>query len=186
MNVANWNISTKNIFTGIIVVVIGGILSTIFGWIPALGLVFKIIFAIVTVVGYLLYFFGLGKLKNEAGLEPADASAVNKLWVSALLLAIGLLIGLIPIAGAIINGILALIAFILSMIAFNALRHSTTIPKISAEGANLLFITYILSIISGIFGFIPVAGAIISGIIGIVCFILMLIGWKKFCTPILP
>jgi len=53
-------------------------------------------------------------------------------------------------------------------------------PELVRSGANILFIGYILAAVAVVLSFIPTAGPILAGIIGLVVFVLEIIGWVRF------
>jgi uncharacterized membrane protein len=76
-----------------------------------------------------------------------------------------------------IGGILNIIAFIMMLLAYSALKNSQTFPAGARRGAGSLFTSQILLIIGVVLGWIPLVGGIFSGILSIIAFILVFTGW---------
>lgn len=176
-----WKSTTKQIYTGVLLYSLCGMVSGLVAILALLGGdfwgVLSVIVSIAVIVGYIMYFLGLRNFKNVVK-EP-DAPVVNKLYTAVILVIIGYIIGFIPIAGAIMQGILSLIAFIMMMVAYSKLKKSPTFPELARKGASMLFTAMLLALIGSIFGIIPIVGAVIAGILNIISFIMVLLGWKK-------
>ena len=180
-NNLNWKSTTKQIYTGVMLYSLCGMVAGLVGILAFLMGGFwgtlSIILSIAIIVGYIMYFLGLKNFKNVVK-EP-DAPVVNKLYTAVLLVIIGYIVAFIPLAGGIIAGILNIIAFIMMLIAYNKLKKSPTFPELARKGASMLFTAMILALVGAIFGIIPLVGAIIAGILNIISFIMVLLGWKK-------
>jgi len=142
-----WSPPTKQIFNGVLIFSIAGILNAIFSFINVtffLGLLFWVgyIFTLAIVVGYILYVMGLGNFKKI--LEPADSAAAGKVYIAAILSLIAAVLGIIPVAGAILGGILGLVGYILMLMGFSALKNSQTLPEMARKGASTIFLSLIL------------------------------------------
>lgn len=191
----------KSLYKAVLLQVIGGILATIFGIFDAFSSVADIATAaatgdatallggsmmgvlsticnIVVIVATLWFFISLGNWKKVV--DAADVPGVQKLWLASLLAICGAVIGWIPVIG-IVGSILALVALILQLMGFAALKNSATLPEGARGGAKKLFTALIISIIGSIVGWIPLLGWI-GGILGIIALILQLVGWKRIAN----
>lgn len=145
------------------------------------AVVFKFIFKLIIIVGYICYFIGIVNMKKSAPDEVVPAA--KNLYVGALLciIAAGINFLPIPLTGWIV-GILNLIGVIFMMIGFNGMKKSTVLPAEAIKGSSALFVAMLLSIIGIGLGIIPVAGSLIKAILNIVILIFGIIGWKRFST----
>ena len=191
----------KSLYKAVLLQVIGGILATVFGIFDAFSSVADIATAaatgdatalfggsvmgvlsticdIVVIVAVIWFFISLGNWKKVV--DAADVPGVQKLWLASLLAICGAVIGWIPVIG-IVGNILALVALILQLMGFAALKNSTTLPEGARVGAKKLFTALIISIVGSIIGWIPFLGWI-GGILGIIALILQLVGWKRIAN----
>ncbi len=179
---ATWKNATSKIFTGVMLFSLAGIVGAIISAIAlisgSMGGVFAItlLVAIATILGYILYLIGLGNFKNI--LSGTDSAAISRVWLAAILSIVGVIIGLIPVAGAIISTIIAIIAYILNVMAFSSLKNSVTFPAQAKSGASKLFTAYILYLIGGICT-LTIVLAPVGGILNLIAFIMILIGWNN-------
>ena len=132
--------------------------------------------SVVAILGFVLFFIGLGQLKDE--MDEIGQGAIKLLITASIIGVIGLVISFIPLVG-IVAGIIYLAAYIIELIAFIKLKKSTTLGDPGKAGVNLLFIALIVTLVGGVFGLLPVVGGIISTIISLAAFILILYGWLK-------
>ncbi len=179
-SVEMWSKQTKAIFNGVLLIVICGALYPIFKLLSFGGgmlSVIKYLLLAGIVVGYVLYLLGLGGFGKI--LQPADSAAIGKIRIAVILVLVGALVGLIPIAGGFIDGILGLVAYILMLGGFSKLKSSSTFPQLACKGASLLFISTIILLVASVLGIIPLAGGIIKAIFNPVGYILMVMGWAK-------
>ena len=180
MNANNYKAATAKIYYGVLCI---SILSIIGGFISAIGAVSAVtggsswyvyLVPILTVVGYVYYFLGLGDLHREFEGETGDN--IKKIRTAVILNIVAALCSMIPVAGGIIGGILNLIAFILCIMAYGRLRNDANFP--GRDGMKTLYTTAILQIIAAVLGIIPIIN-IIGAIIGIIAFIMFIVGWGK-------
>lgn len=180
MNANNYKAATAKIYYGVLCI---SILSIIGGFISAIGAVsamtggsswYVYLVPILTVLGYVYYFLGLGDLHKEFEGETADN--IKKIRTAVILNIVAALCSMIPVAGGIIGGILNLIAFILCIMAYGRLRNDANFP--GRDGMKTLYTTAILQIIAAVLGIIPIIN-IIGAIIGIIAFIMFIVGWGK-------
>lgn len=198
-----WSKPTKAIFNGILLYSICGLLYPFFDYfesasslasnmssfmsngsldmgISALDVICWLLLAGI-IVGVFLYMQGLSQFGNI--LEPADSTAIGKVRTGAILLIVAAVVDFIPFLGW-VGGILNIIAYILMLIGFSALKGSTTFPEIAKKGANLLFVSMILLLVGAGIGFIPLVGGIFKMILNPVAFILMMVGWMRIKNAI--
>lgn len=177
--IQDWNRTTDAIYKNVMLYVIAGVAAAIFGMIPLLGWLAKAC-NLAVVAGYVAFYIRLKDLQLIA--EPNDAPAIQKLCLGVLLYIVALAVKEIPVAGWIISPIVMIVSFVFMLLGYNALRQSATFP--GKEGMKLLFIAAILGVVASVFALIPLVGTIIAGILGIVNFVLFLLGWKKVAEPI--
>lgn len=198
-----WSQQTKKIYNGVLLYSIAGIIYAIFEPINDLqdtantfssladgggkstfgdSDVVKYSLLACIIIGYFLFLKGLKVFATL--LEPADQTALGKVRTGVILSLIATGVDFIPFFGW-AAGILNIIAFILMIIGYAALKNSPTFPDKARKGASRLFISMILLIIGGLLGFIPIAGGFIEMIFDIIAFIMVLSGWKtiKNSTP---
>ena len=194
---AQWSQTTKKIFYGILLYSIAGILYGIFdpinslvgtgnmissfaggGSMPGGGFISTLcnLLLAAIIIGYILAFLGLTGFKKILGTE--DASAIGKVRTAFILAIIAAGVDFIPLMGW-AAGIINIIAFILMLLGYAALKKSTTFPELARKGASTLFIALILLLIGALISFIPFIGSIINGVLGIIAYIMTLVGWKK-------
>lgn len=189
--VAYKSASTK-VFYGVLAYSILGILSGILTSVAAAEIASALVFGgslpwwyfvmpILVAAGYVVYFIGLGGLVKV--LEEADAVAMKKVRLAAILSIIGTICGLIPVAGGIIAGILGIIAIVFNFIGFVALKKSETFP--GKKGANIIFIAMIISLCGAVLSIIPVIN-IVGMIANIVAFVMTIVGWYMIMKAEVP
>lgn len=180
MNANNYKAATAKIFYGVLCITI---LSIIGGFISAIAVIsalsggsswFIYLVPILTVLGYVYYFLGLGDLYKE--FEGETSNNVKKIRTAAIISIVACLCSMIPIAGGIIGGILNIIAFIMCLMAYGSLRNDENFP--GRDGMKTLYTTAILQIIAAVLCIIPLIN-IIGAIISIIAFIMFIVGWAK-------
>jgi len=177
--IQDWNRTTEAIYKNVLLFSIAGIVASLFGMIPLMGWLAKP-FNILVVAGYVAFYM---RIKDLALLsDPNDSEAMNKLTKGVLLYLLGIILGEIKVIGWIACPILYIIAFIFMLLAYNALKKSETFA--GRAGMNMLFIAMIIGLVGAIFAIIPLVGAIIAGILYIVEFVFVLLGWKKVAEPV--
>lgn len=195
--IKNWAESTKQIYTGVLLYsllgILDSILSPIFSLANAASMVsafaggggydvfgaddaVELLIKLGIVAGYVMYFLGLGKFQPLQQ-STEDSSAVGKIKTAALLVAVGYLLSFIPVAGGFLDAILSFVGFILSLMAFSVLKNSLTFPVKGKTGAAKIYTAMILQLIAVIIGWIPIVGGFFASILSIIAFIMILIGW---------
>lgn len=180
MNANNYKAATAKIFYGVLCI---SILSIIGGFISAIAVLSAVsggatwyiyVVPILTVVGYVYYFLGLGDLHKE--FEGDTADNIKKIRTAAILNIVAALCSMIPVAGGIIGGIINLVAFIMCIMAYGRLRVDANFP--GRDGMKTLYTTAILQIIAAVLSIIPLIN-IIGAILAIIAFIMFIVGWNK-------
>ncbi|MDR0507364.1 MAG: hypothetical protein LBH32_11230 [Dysgonamonadaceae bacterium] len=202
-NVALWTKTTKQIFSGVMISQVGGIVYDILKPIlelidfinkPAdLGFVgdffgvkppaynsifddFGIILVIMQVIlfgGSLLYLVGIFGFTK---IQPeSDGRAMRKVRAGIILSLVGAVLTMIdiPVLPALVN----IVGFILMLLGYSALKRSNTFPEKARQGAGRLKGAMIWLIIGFILGLIPVAGGFFRMVCSIVSFFMVLSGW---------
>ena len=190
MNLQIWKAETQKIFWSIIALVIIGCLFALMPWVVASssleGLVavasstpwYNYVFPILMACVYVFMYFSATKIASI--LKAEDAKSFKFISYSFCVYAFADLMTLIPSAGPIIGPLCSLCAIAFFIMAFKSLKESATMPELVRSGANILFIGYILAAVAVVLSFIPTAGPIMAGIIGLVVFVLEIIGWVRF------
>jgi hypothetical protein len=190
-----WNRTTKSVFTGVLVYSIAGMVHTVFGPIADLADGFSFMamvgnvnsssldglsnmdnMAVVAIiVGYFLFLQGLSSFSGI--LNPQDGAQVKMIRNGVILGIIAAAIDFIPLMG-IVSGIINLIAFIIMLMAYSALKNSATFPPQARRGAGTLFTSQILIAIGVVLGWIPLIGGFFEFILSVIAYILVLVGWS--------
>ncbi|NLL27312.1 MAG: hypothetical protein GX259_00795 [Bacteroidales bacterium] len=193
--------STKQIYTGVLIIALSSVLLAItsfilfvisavvinkgdmsmsasFSFMAILGLI-VVVFGILSFVGYIIYFLGINKFKTLV--NNNDKPAAKILFLGVLLSLIGALLAIIPVIG-VVGGFVSLAGSILMIVAYNKLKNSSTMPEKAKKGWSLLFISALALVLVFVIGFIPVAGLWLSSIVSIFAWIMIIIGWKKIKT----
>lgn len=191
---------TQGIYKAVLLYVFAGIASTLFGVIGMVtGLlgavesgnledvvsfgfwdIMDIVASLAVVAGYILFYIGLNKWRGIA--DANDAPAINKLRIAALLTMIGSVVVFVPVAGAIIAFVLNIVAFILMLKGYSALKNSATLPEGAREGARKLHTAMVLNIVAVLVCWIPVIGQIAAFVLEIIAFVKILNGWKAIAN----
>lgn len=197
-----WSQATKGIWHGVLGYVVlsllGGLLTAITSAASAVSKVSKfaksgdasalsggfmddvapIIIAVLEIVFVWMIISNLGKWRDLV--DANDAGYVSRIRTAFIITIAAVIVGLlpIPVAGAIISGIMAIIAFIMQMTAYSTLKNSKTLPAVAADGMGKLFTYTILALIGTLLSLIPLLG-IVGLIINVIAFIFMIVGWAK-------
>ncbi len=108
------------------------------------------------IIGYILLLVGLFITKKA--LNEEGSSGLTFIIIAIILMILGSLLGLIPIAGFIIAMILYVVAYILMFVGLGKVKRSLPSPK----GIGLITAFLILGIIASVTGIIPAVGAVKS------------------------
>lgn len=130
---------------------------------------------IAALVGLVLYFIGLGKLKD--GLDSKGIQGVSRLKIAVILSMVAVVFGWIPLLGGIIAGILLIIAFLVEFMGYGALKQSVSLGVDGQAGAGKLRMSMIVLLIGAIINLFPLTGMIV-GLISLVALWLVFQGWK--------
>ncbi|MBQ8492939.1 MAG: hypothetical protein IJ464_01495 [Alistipes sp.] len=197
---SSWSSVTQGIYKAVLLYVFAGIASALFGFIGTLtGVlgamesgnvedvvsfgfwdIMDLVASLAVVAGYILFYIGLNKWRTIA--DANDATAINKLRIAALLTMIGSVVAFVPAAGAVIAFILNIVAFILMLQGYSALKNSTTLPEGAREGARKLHTAMVLNIVAILTGWIPVIGWVAAPILQLIAFFKVLNGWKAIAN----
>lgn len=189
-----WTAVTKQMYYGVLIYSLCGVVANVVSPIISIssgvsmlsgnggggGVAFNAIISLAIIAGYVMFFLGLKDFRNVVNLQDKDA--VQKLFTATIISIAGYVLGLIPLAGWILKGICVIVSCIMMLLGYSALRNSQTFPTIAREGASKLYTAMILSIIGAVIGLIPVVGGFIGGILDIIAFIMIIIGWKKIAS----
>lgn len=132
---------------------------------------------LVSILGFIVFFMGLKKLKNLV--DPAGQKAIGMLMTGAIIGGSGAIIDLFPVIGSIIASIAYLIAFIFELIGLTQFKSSRTFGPTAQNGFSILVTSMALSVLRAIVGLIPFIGGLFASIISVVVVVLILFGWMK-------
>ncbi|MDR3094629.1 MAG: hypothetical protein LBU62_08335 [Bacteroidales bacterium] len=201
-NLESWSLQTGKIFRGILLASLAGIVYSIVdpieSWIGAAdmlssfgggggvggsGILSFISYALMAgiIIGYVLILMGLGGFKEV--LDGSDSAAVGRLRIGFILGIIAIGVDFIPLLGW-AAGVLNIIAFVLLLLGYSALKSSATFPTQARSGASTLFVAAILMVVGEVLDYIPIIGDFISAVLSLVAFILVLVGWNKIKNTI--
>ena len=130
---------------------------------------------IAALVGFFMYFKGLGILKDV--LDDTGVKGVSRLKTAVILGIVAVILGWIPLLGGILAGILLLASFIFEYIGYGSLKQSTALGMEGHMGAGKLRTSMILLVIAAFIDFFPMTG-IVVGIISIIALWLIFKGWS--------
>lgn len=136
----------------------------------------KISTSIAALIGLIIYLVGLGKLKKS--LDTPGIKGASRLKIAVWLGIVGVIIGLIPLLGTIIAGILGIIAFIFEFLGYTSLMKSEPLHELGQNGAKTLRWSMIIMVIANIINFFPLTGLIV-GIITLIALFFIYKGWTN-------
>lgn len=177
----------------LIIMMASTILSTIFAAIAVIGGIFgsssagsfvalTVICVLALIGGFIWFFVNLTKFIDMQQ-NTEDRTAVSNIRTAYIIMIVGNLLMLIPIAGIFINLICAIVGYILLLIAYGNFSNSKFMNANGCAGASLLKTATIINIICSILMIIPFIN--ILAMIGlIVALVLVFIGWTKVADGI--
>lgn len=173
-----WKDSTKKAMYGLIAgIALNGVLNSIFGFVPGVGIVFSIL----ALAAFVFYFLGIKGMK-EASSSTSYAPALNNLYISAIIIACSIIVDIIPLLGWLAS-LAAIASYVFAVLAYNDLRKRTENTLLS-QGGKLLFIASIVAAAEAfldiVIGWIPVVGDIFGTLINLAVVLLLIFGWLKF------
>jgi hypothetical protein len=181
--IERWSIETKKVFNGILLFVLSGIVYNILSPIESLlgmtdvGDTLSIICKLLLVgiiAGYVLTLLGLSNFATI--LEDADGAAIRKVRLAFILVLISTGLEFVPLLG-IVCTVLYIVAYIIMLQGYSALKKSPTFP--ATKAASTLFTAMILLLIGVILDFIPLVGDFLEGVLSIIAYVMMFLGWSK-------
>ncbi|MDR2562411.1 MAG: hypothetical protein LBC98_00540 [Prevotellaceae bacterium] len=198
MNNELWSLETKKIFNGILLFSLSWIAYGIFDPIESLfsgidtlssfggsssptgaaGTVLSVICYILLAgigAGYVLTIKGLKSFGNI--LEEADGKSVDSVRKAFILALIAVALDCLPFIPGIVGDIVYLIAVIMMLMGYGALKKSSTFA--GSKGAATLYIAALLIVIGWALDFIPLVGDWLEGLLTIIAYVLTLLGWGK-------
>jgi uncharacterized membrane protein len=170
----------KMIIVGIVLQTLGPIVGVILGVLMTLSGSFggMTIGRIVSIVGLVLFLVGLAKFKG--GFDDEDGvKGSSNLFVAAILAVVGQVLGILPVVGGLIAGIVLIISYVFLIMGYSRLKNSTGYSQEGRDGANLLFIGAIILVVAVVINLIPLLGQVVYAIVSLVSLILFLMGWSK-------
>lgn len=130
---------------------------------------------IAALVGLVIFFIGLGKLKS--GLDTKGAAGISRLKIAVILSIIAVIFGWIPLLGGIVAGILLIIGFIVEFLGYTAMMQSASLGAEGQAGAGKLRISMIILLVGGIINFFPLTGMVV-GLLSLVALWFVFKGWS--------
>ncbi|MBN2038604.1 MAG: hypothetical protein JW864_01085 [Spirochaetes bacterium] len=167
--------AVQMIIIGVILQSCSPIIGVLLGLFMGFGAI--VVAMLISLAGFILFFLGIKDFRVGFDDENGVKGSQN-LFIAAIIGIVAAILGIIPVI-SILGAIAGLVAFIFMILGYLKLKTSTGYGDDGREGANLLFIGAIVSIIGAIIGFIPIAGTIIAAIISLVCLVLYFMGWTK-------
>lgn len=131
--------------------------------------------AVAALIGLILYFVGLGKLK--VSLDADGAKGVSRLKVAVILSLVAVIFGWIPLLGGIVAGILLAIAFLVELMGYSAMKRSVSLGVAGQRGAGKLCISMIVLLVASIIDLFPLTGMVV-GLISLIALWLIFQGWS--------
>ncbi|WP_297273113.1 hypothetical protein [uncultured Bacteroides sp.] len=131
--------------------------------------------AIAALIGLIIYFIGLSKLKE--GIDTEGAKGISRLKIAVIVSIIAVIFGWIPLLGGIIAGILLLIAFIVEYMGYSAMKGSASLGAEGQAGAGKLCFSMIVMLIAAFINLFPLTGMFV-GLITLVALWLVFQGWS--------
>ncbi len=194
INGSAWTAVTKQMYYGVLIYSLCGVLANVVEPVNTVssgismisgnggggGGVFNIIISLAIIAGYVMFFLGLKDFRNVVNIQDRDA--VQKLFTATIISIVGYVLGLIPLAGWLLKGICVIVSCIMMLMGYSSLKKSSSFPGLARDGASKLHTAMILSIIGAVIGFIPLVGGVIGGILDIIAFIMIIIGWKRIAS----
>ena len=198
MNKTSWSVETKKIFNGILLFALAWIaygivepIESIVSGVDMLGsfagesnvtggtgtVLTIITYILLTGIGfgYVLTINGLGGFSKI--LDGADKKSVASLRTAFILALVAVVLDALPLIPGIIGDIVYIVAIVLMLVAYSALKGSSTFA--GNAGASVLFVAMILIMVGWVLDFIPLIGDWIEGVLTIVAYILIPVGWNK-------
>lgn len=130
---------------------------------------------IVALVGLILFFVGLGKLKS--GLDAKGAQGVSRLKIAVILSIVAVIVGWIPLLGSIVAGILLIIGFLLEFMGYSSMMQSASLGAEGQNGAGKLRLSMIILLVAAVIDFFPLTG-IVVGLVSLVALWFVFKGWS--------
>lgn len=130
---------------------------------------------IAALVGLILYFIGLGQLKE--GLDEQGRKGISRLKVAVVLGLIAVIFGWIPLLGTIVAGILLMVAFVFEFLGYGAMKQSVRLGPVGQTGAGKLQISMIILLVGAFIDLFPLTG-IVVGFIALIALWFVFQGWS--------
>lgn len=130
---------------------------------------------IAALIGLILYFIGLGKLKDS--LDADGAKGASRLKIAVILSIVAVIFGWIPLLGGIIAGILLIIAFVVEYMGYSAMKRSASLGTEGQNGAGKLCISMIVLLVAALIDLFPLTGMIV-GLISLIALWFVFQGWN--------
>lgn len=160
----------KDAITAITMILAGNLLATFN------GISGGILSAITAIIGFIIFFMGLSKLKTH--LDSAGKAGITLIFLGIAISILGLIIDLIPGIGGIIATIFYIAAYLLELFGFIRMKGTDSAGKQGKTGIGYIIISLILVLVGVVFMFFPF-GSWITGILSIFSLFLVVFGWIK-------
>lgn len=195
-NKALWQKATQGLYQAVLINVCCSIAAVVFGFFAGLasagsGIMalaegtidlgwglwdyLELIANIGVLAAVVLFFLRVNDWKAAANAN--DQKAIGQIRIAMIISAVAVVISFIPLMG-IIAFLASLAAAILQLLAYSALKNSTTLLEKAKEGAGKVYLSQILSIVGGAVIYIPLIGGIASLVCVVLSFIFLFKGWK--------
>lgn len=142
--------------------------------------VLAIVCVIAMLAGFAWFYLNLSKFINLQKTVD-DIKCISKLRTAYILITVGILIGLIPLFGWIVNLVCQILAYVRIYIAFEKYSNSQVLGVGGKTGASLLKIYALLALISNVL--LDLFFTSYLGMIGfIIAWVLLFMGWVKIAN----
>ncbi len=135
----------------------------------------NVLTGVAALLGLIVYFIGLGKLKEN--LDENGVKGISRLKVAVILGIVAVIFGWIPLLGGIIAGILLIISFIFEFMGYGAMKQSATLGTEGQKGAVYLRNSMIVLLVGAFINLFPLTG-IVVGFISLVALWFVFRGWN--------
>lgn len=191
-----WKSTVMGVIYALIIFYVAPIFATIFGFISDIGDVAGSIGAkadtggagalywIFTIAGWAAFVWFFMNLTKFIALQKnsEDAQNVTKIRNAYIVIFVAGILALIPLLGWILSAVALIIGYVMLITGFGGLAKSTVLPEEAKSGAASLKTCFIIFIVAAVLGLIPLAGSILSAILGLVGVVLLFLGWAKIAN----
>lgn len=196
-----WSNTTKGLYNAVLIQTISGAAAALFSLIMVFQImanplsalsglrtweILIMIAGIGSLAGYILFFININKFQEIV--KPEDQQAVKNIKIAMILTVVNAFLGILgtlaPVLAVVfgfITFIIGIIALVLNLMGYSALKKSPTFPEIARIGAGKIFTATILCIVcsffAGFFLYLAPIIALIAYLAVIYSWVMQLQGW---------